>query len=48
MTQNPKEKTLKNKEREKGLKPKINDKDSINTSFPKFLNILKLLGANIK
>ena len=27
---------------------KINDKDSINTSFPKFLNILKNLGANIK
>ena len=27
---------------------KINDKDSINTSFPNFLNILKLLGANIK
>ena len=27
---------------------KINDKDSINTSFPKFLNILKSLGANIK
>jgi len=26
---------------------KINDKDSINTSFPKFLNILKNLGANI-
>ena len=26
----------------------INDKDSINTSFPKFLNILKKLGANIK
>ena len=29
MTQNPKEKTLKNKEREKGLKPKIHDKDSV-------------------
>ena len=28
MTQNPKEKTLKNKEREKGLNPKIHDKDS--------------------
>ena len=27
---------------------KINDKDSIKTSFPNFLNILKLLGANIK
>lgn len=27
---------------------KINDKDSINTSFPKFLNVLKNLGANIK
>jgi len=27
---------------------KINDKDSINTSFPKFINILKNLGANIK
>ncbi len=27
---------------------KINDKDSINTSFPKFLNILKSLGASIK
>ena len=27
---------------------KINDKDSINTSFPKFLDILKKLGANIK
>ena len=26
---------------------KINDKDSIKTSFPKFLNILKNLGANI-
>ena len=26
---------------------KINDKDSINTSFPKFLNILKNLGAKI-
>tara|TARA_Y100000590_G_scaffold430343_1_gene543866 strand:+ start:1293 stop:2618 length:1326 start_codon:yes stop_codon:yes gene_type:complete len=26
---------------------KINDKDSINTSFPKFLNILKSLGAKI-
>jgi len=26
---------------------KINDKNSINTSFPKFLNILKNLGANI-
>jgi len=26
---------------------KINDKDSINTSFPKFINILKNLGANI-
>ena len=26
---------------------KINDKDSINTSFPKFLKILKNLGANI-
>tara|TARA_Y100000768_G_scaffold338124_1_gene280670 strand:+ start:592 stop:1377 length:786 start_codon:yes stop_codon:yes gene_type:complete len=26
----------------------INDKASINTSFPKFLNILKKLGANIK
>ena len=26
---------------------KINNKDSINTSFPKFLNILKSLGANI-
>ena len=26
---------------------KINDKDSINTSFPKFLNILKYLGAKI-
>ena len=26
---------------------KIEDKDSINTSFPKFLNILKNLGANI-
>ena len=25
----------------------IKDKDSINTSFPKFINILKLLGANI-
>ncbi len=25
----------------------IEDKDSINTSFPKFINILKLLGANI-
>ena len=24
---------------------KINDKDSINTSFPSFLKILKLLGA---
>ncbi len=30
-----------------GGKWKINDKDSINTSFPKFLNILKNLGANI-
>ena len=29
MTQNPKEKTLKNKEREKGLEPKIDDKDSV-------------------
>ena len=28
MTQNPKEKTLKNKEREKELNPKIHDKDS--------------------
>ena len=28
MTSNPKEKKLKNKEREKGLKPKIHDKDS--------------------
>ena len=28
MTQYPKEKKLKNKEREKGLKPKINNKDS--------------------
>ena len=28
MIQNPKEKTLKNKEREKGLKPKIHNKDS--------------------
>ena len=27
---------------------KIDDKDSINTSFPDFLNILKSLGANIK
>jgi len=27
---------------------RINDKDSINTSFPKFLNILKKLGAIIK
>jgi 3-phosphoshikimate 1-carboxyvinyltransferase len=27
---------------------KINDKDSIKTSFPKFLNILKNLGAKIK
>ena len=26
---------------------KINDKDSVNTSFPKFLNILKNLGAKI-
>ena len=26
---------------------KINDKDSINTSFPKFLNILNILGAKI-
>jgi len=26
---------------------KINDKDSINTSFPKFLNILKNIGAKI-
>tara|TARA_Y100001970_G_scaffold240268_1_gene302851 strand:+ start:536 stop:1864 length:1329 start_codon:yes stop_codon:yes gene_type:complete len=26
---------------------KINDKDSINTSFPKFINTLKNLGANI-
>jgi len=30
-----------------GGKWKINDKDSINTSFPKFINILKNLGANI-
>ena len=29
MTENPKEKTLKNKEREKGLEPKIDDKDSV-------------------
>ena len=29
MTRNPKEKKLKNKEREKGLKPKIHDKDSV-------------------
>ena len=27
---------------------KINDKDSINTSFPSFLKILKLLGAKIR
>ena len=27
---------------------KIYDKDSINTSFPKFLDILKNLGAKIK
>ena len=30
-----------------GGKWKIYDKDSINTSFPKFLNILKYLGAKI-
>tara|TARA_Y100000741_G_scaffold136388_1_gene102799 strand:+ start:356 stop:1684 length:1329 start_codon:yes stop_codon:yes gene_type:complete len=30
-----------------GGKWKIDDKDSINTSFPKFLNILKNLGAHI-
>jgi 5-enolpyruvylshikimate-3-phosphate synthase len=27
---------------------KINDRDSINTSFPNFLKILKDIGANIK
>ena len=30
-----------------GGKWKINDKDSIKTSFPKFLNISKKLGAKI-
>ena len=30
-----------------GGKWKINDKDSINTSFPSFLKILKTLGAKI-
>jgi len=30
-----------------GGKWKINDKDSINSSFPKFLKILKKLGAKI-
>ena len=30
-----------------GGKWKIEDKDSIKTSFPKFINILKNLGANI-
>ena len=29
MTQDPKEKKLKNKEKEKGLKPRIHDKDSV-------------------
>ena len=30
-----------------GGKWKINDKDSIKTSFPEFLKILRELGANI-
>ena len=30
-----------------GGKWKIHDKDSIYTSFPKFLSILKILGAKI-
>ena len=33
MIQNPKEKKLKNKEREKGLEPKIHDKESAKDCF---------------